>query len=100
MAQEGFIKYDYNVIEEGIGQILAVNKDIDHLIEELSNHTGTALDNWTGPAAANYNELATRISGNFTDMNAIVAHLAQELRERTADMLQQDVKSGKARFPA
>jgi WXG100 family type VII secretion target len=100
MPQEGFIKYDYNTIDEGIGQIMQVNKEIDHLIEELSNHTGHALDNWTGPAAANYNELAGRIAGNFTDMNSIVQSLAVELRERAADMMQQDSRSAKSRFSA
>jgi WXG100 family type VII secretion target len=94
MPNNGFIGYDYDVLFEGITQMNKVNKSVEGLIEKLSQETGTALDNWTGPAAANYNELSLRIEKNFGDMNTIVHDLATELGIRSDDMKQQDVRSG------
>jgi WXG100 family type VII secretion target len=94
MPNNGFIGYDYDAIFEGISQMNKVNKNVENLIEKLSQETGTALDNWSGPAAANYNELSKRIETNFGDMNTIVHQLATELGIRADDMKQQDVRSG------
>jgi WXG100 family type VII secretion target len=94
MASNGYIGYDYNALTEGISQMTKVNKSVEALIEKLSQETVTALENWTGPAAANYNELSQRIETNFGDMNTIVHQLATELGIRADDMKQQDVRSG------
>ncbi|SDT66452.1 WXG100 family type VII secretion target [Actinoplanes derwentensis] len=91
---DDFIGYDYSQIFEGITKMNNVNKAVEGLIQKLSMETGTALDNWTGPAAANYNELSLRIEKNFGDMNQIVHELATELGVRADDMQAQDVRSG------
>jgi WXG100 family type VII secretion target len=94
MPNNGYIGYNYDIILDGIEQMKGVNKSIESLIESLSSETGTALDNWTGPAAAHYNELSKRIEKNFGDMNTIVHDLATEVGIRSDDMQQQDVRSG------
>lgn len=90
----GRIGYQYDVLFEGISQMQGVNRTVEGLIEKLSQETGQALDTWSGPAAANYNELSARIEKNFGDMNTIVYELAKELQIRADDMQQQDVRSG------
>ena len=94
MANNGLITYQYEHIMDGISQMQKVNQNVEALIEKLSQETGHALDNWTGPAAAHYNALSLRIEQNFADMNSIVADLARELGMRADDMKQQDVRSG------
>jgi WXG100 family type VII secretion target len=90
----GKIGYNYDVLFEGISQMQGVNRNVEALIEGLVQETGRALDNWTGPAAANYNELSAQIEQDFGDMNTIVHELATQLRIRSDDMKQQDVRSG------
>ena len=94
MANNDTIGYHYDTLLEGISQMNKVNKNVENLIEKLSQETGTALDNWSGPAAANYNELSLRIEKNFGDMNQIVHELATQLGINSDDMKQQDVRSG------
>ena len=94
MANNDTIGYHYDTLLEGIAQMNKVNKNVENLIEKLSQETGTALDNWSGPAAANYNELSLRIEKNFGDMNQIVHELATQLGINSDDMKQQDVRSG------
>ena len=90
----GKIGYNYDVLIEGITQMQGINRNVEALIESLAQETGRALDSWTGPAAANYNELSARIEKNFGDMNTIVYELAKELKIRSDDMKQQDIRSG------
>ncbi|MFG2051454.1 WXG100 family type VII secretion target [Micromonospora sp. NPDC048935] len=94
MPDNGLIGYQYDQIFEGISQMQRVNRDVEGYIEKLSQETGHALDTWTGPAAANYNQLSKRIEDNFGDMNTIVAELAKELGIRADDMKEQDIRSG------
>jgi WXG100 family type VII secretion target len=94
MPSNDTIGYHYDMILEGISQMNKVNKNVEGLIEKLSTETGTALDTWSGPAAANYNELSRRIEQNFGDMNHIVHQLATQLGINADDMKQQDVRSG------
>jgi WXG100 family type VII secretion target len=94
MPYNGFIGYDYDKILDGISDMNDVNKNVEALIQGLSQKTGTALESWTGPAAANYNELSQRIEKNFADMNQIVHDLAVQLSIRAEDMKAQDVRSG------
>ncbi|MGW5578511.1 WXG100 family type VII secretion target [Micromonospora chokoriensis] len=94
MPVDGTIKYNYEIIEDGIGQMQSVNKNIEALIESLARETGSALDAWTGPAAANYNELSQRIEGNFADLNTIVHNLATTLGLKASDMHEMDVRRG------
>ncbi|ROO63202.1 WXG100 family type VII secretion target [Micromonospora sp. Llam0] len=90
----GKMGYDYDILFEGISQMQGVNRSVEALIEKLSQETGQALDNWTGPAAANYNELSVRIEKNFGDMNTIVHELAKVIQLSSDDMKQQDIRSG------
>lgn len=90
----GKIGYNYDILFEGISQMQGVNRTVEGLIQSLAQETGHALDSWTGPAAANYNELSARIEKNFGDMNTIVYELANELKIRSDDMRQQDIRSG------
>ncbi|WP_326550878.1 WXG100 family type VII secretion target [Micromonospora sp. NBC_01813] len=88
------IGYQYEILFDGISQMQGVNREVEQLIQTLSQETGRALDTWSGPAAANYNELSLRIEKNFGDMNTIVHDLAKELKIRADDMKQQDIRSG------
>ncbi|MFV2021195.1 WXG100 family type VII secretion target [Micromonospora sp. LOL_023] len=88
------IGYKYDILFEGVSQMQGVNREVEQLIQSLSQETGRALDTWSGPAAANYNELSLRIEQNFGDMNTIVHELAKELKIRSDDMKEQDIRSG------
>ncbi|WFE25469.1 WXG100 family type VII secretion target [Solwaraspora sp. WMMD791] len=88
------IGYDYGVLLDGVSRMQGINREVEQLIQNLSRETGQALDTWSGPAAANYNELSARIERNFGDMNTIVHDLAKELKIRSDDMQQQDIRSG------
>ncbi|MFC0530927.1 WXG100 family type VII secretion target [Phytohabitans kaempferiae] len=88
------MRYDYDVLLDGITQMQGINRNVEALIEGLARETGNALDSWTGPAAASYNMMARRIEQNFGDMNTIVYGLAKELQLRSDDMKQLDIRSG------
>ncbi|GLZ02003.1 WXG100 family type VII secretion target [Actinoplanes sp. NBRC 103695] len=94
MPNNDLIGYNYNAIFEGISQMNKVNKNIEGLIEKLSQETGTALDNWTGSAAGSYNVMANDIEQKISDMNSIVHGLASQIGIRSDDMKQQDARSG------
>ncbi|MGC4879762.1 WXG100 family type VII secretion target [Micromonospora sp. DT43] len=94
MANGDLITYRYDDILEGIDQMNGVNRNVEHLIETLAANVGNALDNWKGPAAASYNNLAAEIERKFADMNTIVAELAKTLGLNAEDMKEQDVRSG------
>lgn len=88
------IGYDYGVLFDGVSKMQGVNREVEQLIQSLSRETGQALDTWSGPAAVHYNQLSSRIEQNFADMNTIVHELAKELKIRSEDMQQQDIRSG------
>lgn len=90
----GKIGYQYDVLFEGISKMQGVNRNVEGLIEGLAAETGRALDAWSGTAAVEYNAKALEIEKSFGDMNTIVYELAKELKIRSDDMKEQDIRSG------